>query len=166
MIRLCNKTGWTYSFNKIDCGSIFKISWSGDGTTLSGAGVSRKYIKLINYQGNGSIAFGHLVDRTVSWQNIEVRLDEFNKLTVTDYHNEVTEEIDFRDRLIDMTIGYNYLIVVTNNQCHIYNINYIQTPYSFDLKEKVKMILTSPKYFALIDDNNGIYVGNLKLIIF
>lgn len=85
---------------------------------------------------------------------------------MTDYHNEVTEEIDFRDRLIDMTIGYNYLIVVTNNQCHIYNINYIQTPYSFDLKEKVKMILTCPKYFALIDDNNGIYVRYLKLIIF
>jgi intraflagellar transport protein 80 len=39
MIRLCNKTGWTYSFNKIDAGSIFKLSWSGDGTTLAGAGV-------------------------------------------------------------------------------------------------------------------------------
>ena len=71
----------------------------------------------------------------------------------------MTEEIDFRDRLIDMTIGYNFLIVVTNSQCHIYNINYIQTPYSFDLKEKVKMILTCPKYFALIDDNNGINVN-------
>jgi hypothetical protein len=65
-----------------------------------------------------------------------------------------------------MTIGYNYLIVVTNNQCHIYNINYIQTPYSFDLKEKVKMILTCPKYFALIDDNNGINVGILKLYMY
>jgi len=43
MIRLCNRTGWTYSFNKIESGSIFKISWSGDGTTLAGAGV----IKLI-----------------------------------------------------------------------------------------------------------------------
>lgn len=57
-----------------------------------------------------------------------------------------------------MTIGYGYLIVVTNSQCHVYNVDSIQTPYCFDLKEKVKSILTCPKYFALIDDNNGINV--------
>ncbi len=43
MVRLCNKTGWTYSFNKIDSGSIFKISWSSDGTTLAGASVILKF---------------------------------------------------------------------------------------------------------------------------
>jgi intraflagellar transport protein 80 len=87
-----------------------------------------------------------------------VKLDEANKLVVHDYHHDVSAEIDFKERLIDMTIGYNFLIVVTMNQCHIYNINYIQSPYSFDLKEKVKLILTSPKYFGLVDDNNGINV--------
>jgi hypothetical protein len=52
MIKLCNKTGWTYSFNKIESGSLLKLSWSSDGTTLSGAGVSIEkkfnfiYIKL------------------------------------------------------------------------------------------------------------------------
>jgi intraflagellar transport protein 80 len=40
MIKLCNKTGWTYSFNKIESGSLFKLSWSSDGTTLAGAGVN------------------------------------------------------------------------------------------------------------------------------
>jgi intraflagellar transport protein 80 len=40
MMRLCNKTGWTYSFSKIDSGSIYKLSWTGDGTTLAGAGVN------------------------------------------------------------------------------------------------------------------------------
>jgi intraflagellar transport protein 80 len=39
MIKLCNKTGWTYSFNKIESGSLFKLSWSSDGTSLAGAGV-------------------------------------------------------------------------------------------------------------------------------
>jgi intraflagellar transport protein 80 len=43
MIKLCNKTGWTYSFNKIDSGSILKLSWSGDGTTLAGAGVNNLF---------------------------------------------------------------------------------------------------------------------------
>ena len=37
MLRLCNKTGWTYSFNKVDLGSLYKLSWSGDGTTVAGA---------------------------------------------------------------------------------------------------------------------------------
>lgn len=57
-----------------------------------------------------------------------------------------------------MCVGYNYLIVVTNSQCHIYSISNLQTPYKFDLKEKVKLILTCPKYFALVDDNNGLNV--------
>jgi hypothetical protein len=63
-----------------------------------------------------------------------------------------------------MTIGYGYLIVVTNTQCHLYNIttaNSINTPYKFDLKDKVRLILTCPKYFALIDDNNGLNVNNI-----
>ncbi|MCQ2816755.1 MAG: hypothetical protein MJ252_05755 [archaeon] len=142
MMRLCNKTGWTYSFNKIDSGSILKISWSGDGTTAAGAG------------GNGSVVFGSLVDRTVTWKNIEVRLDENNKLIVTDFQADGFAEIDFHERLIDMSIGYDYLIVVTNNQCHIYNVENLNSPYKFDIKIKVKMILKCPKYFALIDDNN------------
>ena len=87
-------------------------------------------------------------------------------MLITDYFNETYDEVDFRDKLVDMTIGYNFLIVVTNNQCHIYNIisqNSLSTPYKFDLKEKVKLILTSPKYFSLIDDNNGMNV-NIHII--
>jgi hypothetical protein len=94
----------------------------------------------------------------VTWQNIEVRLDENNKLIVTDFQTDSNEEIDFRDRIIDMTIGYYYLIVVTNSQCSVFNIASLNTPYKFDIKEKIKLILTCPKYFALIDDNNGINV--------
>ncbi len=61
--------------------------------------------------------FGGIIDRTVVWKNIEVRLDENNKLIVTDYENDGFQEIDFNDRLIDMTLGYDYLIIVTPNQC-------------------------------------------------
>ena len=146
MMRLCNKTGWTYSFNKIDSGSIFKLSWSGDGTTVAGAG------------GNGSVVFGSIIDRAVSWKNIEVRLDENNKLIVTDFQTDGFADIDFNERLIDMTLGYDYLIVVTSNQCHIYNVDNLKVPYKFDIKEKVKMILMCPKYFGLLDDMNGLNI--------
>ena len=146
MMRLCNKTGWTYSFNKVDSGSLFKLSWSGDGTTVAGAG------------GNGSVVFGNIIDRAVSWKNIEVRLDENNKLIVTDFQTDGFAEIDFNERLIDMTLGYDYLIVVTNNQCHIYNVDNLSAPYKFDIKDKVKMTLMCPRFFALLDDMNGLNI--------
>ena len=127
MLRLCNKTGWTYSFNKVDSGSLFKLAWSGDGTTVAGAG------------GNGS-----------------------NKLIITDFETDGFQEIDFKERLIDMTLGYDYLIVVTSNQCYIYNIDNLNSPYKFDIKEKVKMILMCPKYFALVNDNTGLNIYNYE----
>ena len=150
MLRLCNKTGWTYSFNKVDSGSLFKLAWSGDGTTVAGAG------------GNGSVVFGTIIDRNVTWKNIEVRLDENNKLIITDFETDGFQEIDFKERLIDMTLGYDYLIVVTSNQCYIYNIDNLNSPYKFDIKEKVKMILMCPKYFALVNDNTGLNVYNYE----
>ena len=150
MLRLCNKTGWTYSFNKVDSGSLFKLAWSGDGTTVAGAG------------GNGSVVFGTIIDRNVTWKNIEVRLDENNKLIITDFETDGFQEIDFKERLIDMTLGYDYLIVVTSNQCYIYNIENLTSPYKFDIKEKVKMILMCPKYFALVNDNTGLNVYNYE----
>lgn len=60
MVRLCDKSGWTYSLNKCKAGSILKLSWSLDGTMLAGAG------------GNGSVVFGYIVDKRLSWQHVEI----------------------------------------------------------------------------------------------
>lgn len=38
MLRLCDRSGWSHSFDKPDCGSILGLSWSHDGTVVSGAG--------------------------------------------------------------------------------------------------------------------------------
>jgi len=35
-LRLCDKTGWTYSKQKTETGSILNIAWTSDGTQLSG----------------------------------------------------------------------------------------------------------------------------------
>jgi intraflagellar transport protein 80 len=103
--------------------------------------------------------FGFLIERSVSWQNVEVKLTENNKLVITDYQNQDMQDIDFKDKLVDMSLGYNYLISITSTQCHIFNIYNLQTPYKFDLKETIKMILLCPRYFVLIDDNNKINVN-------
>ena len=46
MFKICDKTGWTYSFSKIESGSIEKLVWSSDGTLCSGA------------CGSGNVIFG------------------------------------------------------------------------------------------------------------
>ena len=38
MLKLCDKTGWTYSFNKTNVGSLMKLVWSSDSTICAGAG--------------------------------------------------------------------------------------------------------------------------------
>ena len=33
-LRLCDKIGWSHSLDKPSTGSVYKISWSGDGTQV------------------------------------------------------------------------------------------------------------------------------------
>eukprot|EP00438_Fugacium_kawagutii_P030726 Skav209836 [mRNA] locus=scaffold2703:238324:265090:- [translate_table: standard] len=53
-----------------DVGSIFSISWCNDGTQLACG------------TGSGHVVFGSLVDRSCTWQNMDVTLDENNTITV------------------------------------------------------------------------------------
>lgn len=57
MLKLCDKTGWTYSFNKVACGSAEKITWSPDGTLCTAS------------CGDGSVVFAEVVDKKVSFNN-------------------------------------------------------------------------------------------------
>lgn len=58
---------WTYSFEKIENGSILDVSWSSDGNICAGA------------CGNGQVIFGYIVDRQLNYENWEVNLNEDNK---------------------------------------------------------------------------------------
>ena len=42
---------WSYSLEKPNTGSLFKLSWSGDGTQVAGA------------CGNGQVLIGHLIEK-------------------------------------------------------------------------------------------------------
>jgi len=103
MIRLCDKSGWSHSFDKPACGSILNLSWSSDGTVVSGAG------------GNGAVVFGYIVDRQLSWTNIEAVLDEDNKIVVSDCLHELNEELDFRERVVNMSMKFGHLVVCSTN---------------------------------------------------
>lgn len=105
MIRLCNKTWWTYYFNKIDFRSIFKLSWSRDGTYLFGAGV------------NGTVVFCNIIDKMFLGKILKLIEIKKIKLIITDFQADVFVHIYFNERLINMNLGYNFLIFVPNNQC-------------------------------------------------
>jgi intraflagellar transport protein 80 len=53
MLKLCDKTGWTYSFNKTNVGSLMKLCWSSDSTICAGAG------------GNGQVLFANIADKVI-----------------------------------------------------------------------------------------------------
>jgi intraflagellar transport protein 80 len=101
MLRLCDKSGWTHSFDKPQCGSILNLSWSHDGTTVAGAG------------GNGAVVFGSIVDRQLSWGSCEAILDEDNKINVSDCLNELSEELNFGERVVNMSMKYGYMVICT-----------------------------------------------------
>mmetsp|Transcript_12103 Transcript_12103/g.27941 ORF Transcript_12103/g.27941 Transcript_12103/m.27941 type:complete len:770 (-) Transcript_12103:166-2475(-) len=149
-IRLCDKTGWTYSKNHVESGSIMAISWTTDGTQLAGAG------------SNGAVVFGQVVERRCEWNNIEATLHEGNKVAVADVLNEATEDLDFPDRVVNMSIGYGFLVITTGSQCWVYSLSNLNTPHIFDIKEVVNFILQSDKFFCMVDNLNGIQVFNYE----
>ncbi|RHY30362.1 hypothetical protein DYB32_004381 [Aphanomyces invadans] len=119
MLRLCDKTGWSYCRERPKCGSLMDISWASDGTQLVAAG------------GNSSTLFAQVVDRHLQWNKIEV---------------------------IEMSLGYGFLIVCTATQCFIYNFQNWNTPHIFDLRAAVNFILQSECHFITVDNFHGIQV--------
>lgn len=145
-LRLCHKTGWTYAKNRTDTGSVLNISWTTDGTQLACSG------------GNGAVCFGVIIDRTVEWKRLTATIEENHRIKVHDILSENDEDLDFRDRVIKMSLGFNYLVVATATQCCVYNTNNFNTPHIFDVKETTNLILQCPKKFLLVDNYNGITV--------
>ncbi|XP_075535899.1 intraflagellar transport protein Oseg5 isoform X2 [Dermacentor variabilis] len=54
-LRLCDKTGWSYSLDKPQTQSIYSLEWSSDGTQVAGA------------CGNGQVIFAHVINSKSNW---------------------------------------------------------------------------------------------------
>lgn len=147
LLRLCDQTGWSYCRERPSCGSLMDIAWASDSTQLVAAG------------GNGATVFAQVIDRVLAWNKIEVKLVDPRKIHVHDVMNETLEEIDFvRDRVIEMSFGFGFLIVCTATQCFIYNSQNWNTPHIFDLRATVNLIVQSECHFITADNFNGIQV--------
>ncbi|XP_052215553.1 intraflagellar transport protein 80 homolog isoform X1 [Dreissena polymorpha] len=152
-LRLCDKAGWSYALEKPNTGSVFKLSWSSDGTQVAGA------------CGNGQVLIGHILERRLEWSNFEATVTESKKIVVRNVLNDSYDKLDFRDRVIKASLAFGHLVVATSSQCYIYSWgNFLQcvknfnTPMIFDLKEgNVSLIMQAEKHFLLVD-TAGVYV--------
>lgn len=161
-VKLCDKNGWTYdriSLDNLDnellrdkpvvntsSGSVMAISWTDDGTQFAIG------------TGSGQVFFSQLIDRKIEWNQYTVTLHEDLKLRVHDINQDVTEELDFRDVVIQMGLAYGHLVVCTSSQCWIYDIHNLNSPHVFDLKETVTTIRMAQNVFLLMDHLTGIQI--------
>jgi intraflagellar transport protein 80 len=80
----------------------------------------------------------------------------------------MNEDLDFRERVVNMSLQFGYMVVCTTAQTYIYNVltqNWT-SPFVFDIKDSIYTIVQGKKYFALIDasQNFNVYNYDGKLI--
>jgi intraflagellar transport protein 80 len=149
LLRLCDKTGWTHCRERLTAGSVMDIAWTSDGTQLAGA------------CGSGSVLFAQVVDRKFEWKNVEATVVEARRMRVSDVAAESVEEIDFaRDRIVEVGLGFDHLVVTTTNQCYVYNISNLNTPIIFDIRAPSHFIHLCKSHFLTLDLISGIQVIN------
>ncbi|KAK2191278.1 hypothetical protein NP493_56g04017 [Ridgeia piscesae] len=145
-LQLCDKSGWSHALEKPHTGSVFNLAWSSDGTQIAGA------------CGNGQVIFAHVIDRRLEWQSFEVVLSGRKTINVRNVTNEAREKLEFRDRIIKISLCFQHLIVATSSQCYIYSVKNWNTPTIFDLKEgSVTLVVQAAKFFLLVDQSS-VYV--------
>lgn len=143
-LRLCDRSGWTLSREAPDCGSVYALSWTSDGTQLAAAG------------GNGAVCFGQVLDRALAWSHYEAALVAPARLAVRDVRTDAAERLDFRDRVTEFAMGFGHLVVATAAQCLVYPAPSWGSPHIFDLKEPVSLLKLSGRLFATVDKLLGV----------
>jgi len=75
--------------------------------------------------------------------------------------HQQTWNVEFRDRIVDWSIGFGHLVAATANQCAIYTTSNLNTPKAqMDLNAAPSLILQSPGQFAIVGaaDSAGVTV--------
>jgi intraflagellar transport protein 80 len=150
-LRLCDKAGWSHSLNKPQCGTIYKLAWSNDGTQMGGA------------SGSGQIIMARVVERRMDWCHLEAVVTDENKITVRNSINDSKEYLVFSERIIKSSLSWDHLIVTTLTQCYIYSDPNWTTPLSFELKSgAVNLIKQSQRFFLLSEAFSGIQIASYE----
>ena len=108
-LRLCDKIGWSHSLDKPSTGSVYKISWSGDGTQVAGA------------CGNGQVIFAHVIEKRIEWRDYEATVTGRKTISLRNVTNDAWEKLEFRDRIIQVGLHHHHFLLTTmflRSQCH------------------------------------------------
>lgn len=148
LLRLCDKSGWTHSRQRVkDSGSLMSMAWTFDGTQLAAA------------CGSGAVLFAQVVGKKYEWKNTEATLVSPRKLRVEDVLNETVDDLEFpRDRVVEIGIGYDWLVVMTITQCYVYSLQNLNTPHIFDIRAPPHFIHMCKRHFLTLDPVSGIQI--------
>ncbi|RVE48513.1 hypothetical protein evm_006824 [Chilo suppressalis] len=140
LIRLCNANGWSHCLDRPSTGSIYSIAWSSDGTQMAAA------------CSNGHVLFAHIIDREYTWKNFACTQIGRKVIAIKDIVTEQSDHLDYPDRVIQIALGFNHLVIATVKQCFIHKLNSWNTPVTFDLKEgTISMILLSERCLCIVE---------------
>ncbi|KAG7311155.1 hypothetical protein JYU34_002142 [Plutella xylostella] len=140
LIRLCNSNGWSHCLDRPSTGSIYNIGWSADGTQLTAACA------------NSQVLFAHIIEREYTWKNYSCTQTGRKVIFIKDILTDQSDELDFPDRVIQIALEFNHLVVATIKQCFIHKLNSWNTPVTFDLKEgTISMILLAERCICIVE---------------
>ncbi|CAJ1021859.1 WD domain, G-beta repeat, putative [Leishmania lindenbergi] len=145
-VRVCDKTGWSHSYERTTEGSAMALDWMPDGT------------QMILGNGTGALSIAQIVDRKVSWGPYSVTLLDSRRLTVQDVVKDTVQEIELADKVIKVELGCGYLVVCTTTQCCCYSMDRLNAPVQFDLRDPVISIILGLRQFLLADCSQGLQV--------
>ncbi|KAF7629993.1 hypothetical protein Mgra_00009022 [Meloidogyne graminicola] len=165
LLRLCDRSGWSYSMERPNCGSILCLSWSPD------------CLQLIGGCSNGQLLHAHIIEKRLIWEQIEAIQINRRTINIRDLTSEIIRErLETKDRIIRMEIGFNFLIVATSKQCYIFNSKNWNNPIVIDLNEGsglISLIRLCEKCFLLVDlislqvlNYEGKILCNIKMLSF
>ena len=139
VMRLCDKMGWSHSRHRPSSGSLMSISWTNDGTQVAAGG------------GNGAVVFGHVIERRIESLSFEATQTDSLSIVVSDVANENSDQLDFRDRIVNWSLGYGYLVAATASQCTIYTTgNFNTAAAQIDLNSATNLILQCSRQFLIV----------------
>lgn len=140
VVRVCDKVGWTHCRDRVNIGSLMSIAWTPDSTQFACAG------------GNGAVLFAQVTDRHAEWRNASVTLVSQRRLRIQDISAETDEEIELaKDRVVEMSIGHDHLVVMTTTQCYVYSLTNLNTPIIFDIKAPPLFLHICRRHFLSVD---------------
>ncbi|XP_045512277.1 intraflagellar transport protein 80 homolog isoform X1 [Pieris brassicae] len=140
LIRLCDLNGRSYCLDRPSTGSIYSISWSSDGTQLAAACA------------NCHVLFAHIIEREYTWRSYACKQITRKMITIKNIITDQSDQLDYPDRVIQIALGFNHLVIATVKQCFIHKLTSWNTPVTFDLKEgSISMILLAERCICVVE---------------